>query len=249
MRILQNVAFHSYPVIRPGTSIAASLVPRWAMAGGRDMMLDRFEDEELGQKVRTEMAENLRRRGGAGSLLLVGGKETWKGHTLSDMAEHWEVSAIEAALRIVREGDSPVASFNMDEADIANFMKEDWVMTGSDGSTGHPRKYGSFPEKFRKYVRDREVIDLPTFIRRSSGLAADTFNLVGRGYIRTGYKADIVVFDPEIYAAKATYQDPEALSVGVQYLFVNGQLVINAGEAVPGIYAGQTIRNQGQCAP
>jgi N-acyl-D-amino-acid deacylase len=127
------------------------------------------------------------------------------------------------------EGDE-VASFNMTESDVRLFMKQPWVVTSSDGSDGHPRQYATFPTKYSKYVRTEKVITLDQFIRSSTGLTADIFKLARRGYLRPGFFADVVVFDPERYAPKADYLHPRLLSEGVDELFVNGQPVMHAGK-------------------
>jgi len=137
---------------------------------------------------------------------------------------------VEAAIKIIRNGGSGVASFNMTENDIAAFMKEDWVMTCSDGSSGHPRKYGTFPRKLRRYVYERKVITLEVMVRQSAGFTADTFHLKDRGYLRKGYFADVIVFDPKTVADLATYEEPERLSIGMKFVFVNGRAAVDEGK-------------------
>ena len=91
----------------------------------------------------------------------------------------------------------------MRDQDIERFMAQSWVMTSSDGTNGHPRKYASFPRKYRTYVIDKSVLPLADFIHRSTGLTADTFQLCQRGRLQAGYFADIVVFDPETFGPVA----------------------------------------------
>ncbi|WP_417449812.1 N-acyl-D-amino-acid deacylase family protein [Kordiimonas sp.] len=242
-----KVTADQYPWLASGTSIAASLVPRWVMAGGGDVMKSRLVDADLRLKIRAEMAENLRRRGGAGSLLLVGENTEWRGKTLAQMAARWGDDAIDAAIRIIMAGDTSVASFNMNKDDVAYFMQQPWVMTGSDGSSGHPRKYGTYPQKYQQYVVKDRVLSLAEFVHKSSGLVADTFGMARRGYLREGYVADIVVFDPHAYRSNASYTEPDRLSSGVQYLFVGGQPAIWAGQETA-VIAGRIIRNEANCA-
>jgi N-acyl-D-aspartate/D-glutamate deacylase len=147
------------------------------------------------------------------------------------VAAGWQVDALDAALRIINDdpdGDA-VASFNMAEADIETFMRQPWVVTGSDGSAGHPRIAGTFPHKFRTYVVERQTITLAQFIRQSTGRTADILKLEKRGYLRPGWFADVVVFDPARYAPRADYADPNALAVGVNTLLINGQMAIDGG--------------------
>jgi N-acyl-D-aspartate/D-glutamate deacylase len=201
--------------------------------GGRPALLKRLDDPATLEKIRAEMADNLRRRGGADSLLLTSAGRPWTGKTLAQMAQAWGVDPRDAALRIIREDPRgiSVASFNMIESDIKAFMREPWVVTSSDGSDGHPRQYATFPTKYAKYVVAEKTITLGEFIRSSTGRTADMFKLTGRGYLRPGYFADVVVFDPEAYAPKADYVHPRELSVGVAQLLVNGALVLDAGKA------------------
>lgn len=243
-----EVTADQYPWRASGTGIAASLVPRWAMEGGRGRMLARFEAPDTAHKVREEMRENMRRRGGANSLLLTGGSDVWCGLTLEEYANSRNEDPIETAVHIVREGDAGVASFNMNESDIKAFMKQPWVMTGSDGSKGHPRLFASFPRKYRKYVVEESVLTLAEFIRKSSSLPAATLGLEARGLLKPGYYADIVLFDPETYAPRATFADPTQLSEGVKYLFVGGAPAIWAGEVQEARH-GKVLRRQHAARP
>src|SRR5205085_718928 len=131
-----------YPYLASGTSVGASLLPRWAEAGGRDSLRARTNDPVVRPKLVAEMERNMTRRGGASTLLISSTRDTSiLGKTLDKIAEARHVSPIEAAIQIILNGDASVASFNMKDADIDRFMSEPWVMTGSDGSSGHPRKY------------------------------------------------------------------------------------------------------------
>ena len=143
-------------------------------------------------------------------------------------------------MAIIRRGDPAVASFNQTEEDIAAFMRRPWVMTSSDASTGHPRVYGSFARKYAEYVVARRVLTLREFIERSTALTADTFGIVDRGRLRPGAFADIVVFDPDLYAANATYERPTELAAGVRAVIVNGVAAVENG-ALTGAAAGRGL--------
>jgi N-acyl-D-amino-acid deacylase len=121
-------------------------------------------------------------------------------------------------------------------------MRRPWVMTGSDASAGHPRFYGSFARKYAQYVLADRVLTLRQFIERSSTLAADTFRLDGRGRLKPGAFADVVVFDPKLYAARATYEQPTLPAVGVRQVVVNGVLAVDDG-ALTGKAAGRGLRH------
>lgn len=234
----EKVTADQYPWLASGTSLGAALLPRWAVAGGRVALLHRFSEPALRAKIRAEMRENVRRRGGSESLLLTTSGHPWTGKTLQEVAAGWRIDPVDAALRLLQANKHvQVASFNMDERDVRLLMQQPWVITSSDGNDGHPRQYATFPKKYVKYVRDTKVISLVDFIHRSTGLSAEMLGLKGRGYLRKGQFADIVVFDPEHYAPKADYMHPRVLSDGVVDLLINGQQVIKDGKltgAAPG---------------
>jgi N-acyl-D-aspartate/D-glutamate deacylase len=167
-------------------------------------MVKRFDEPALLVKIKGEMVENLRRRGGPSSLLLTGADRPWTGKTLEAMGKAWNLSPIDAAIRIMRGGNAghatSVASFNMIDSDVEAIMKQPWVVTSSDGSDGHPRQYATMPLKYQVYVKQKHVIDMVNFIRHSSGLTADMYGLKERGYLRPGYFADVAILDPANYA-------------------------------------------------
>ena len=107
----------------------------------------------LQTRLRTEMADNLRRRGGPASLLITAGAH--RGQRLAEVAGN--ADPIETAIRLIRPADSSVVSFNQTEADIEAFMRQPWVMSGSDASGGHPRAYGSFARLYSEYVQRRRT--------------------------------------------------------------------------------------------
>jgi N-acyl-D-aspartate/D-glutamate deacylase len=237
----QNVTADQYPWSASGTSLVASLIPLWAQDGGRPELLKRFDDPALADRLRTGMIENLRKRGGADKLLIVEGK--YKGQTLAGVAAAMKLNPVDAAIAAIRFGDSGVVSFNQSEKDIAAFMRRPWVMTSSDASGGHPRVYGSFARKYRKYVVEERVLTLREFIERSSALTADTFGIEGRGRLKPGAYADAVVFDPKNYAERATYEQPTIRAVGVRSVVVNGVLAVDGGR-LTGRAAGRALKHR-----
>jgi N-acyl-D-aspartate/D-glutamate deacylase len=232
------VTADQYPYSASGTGLGAALLPRWAEAGGRDSLLRRLGDSVVAAKIKKEMADNLRRRGGAESLLLTDGK--WRGNRLAKIATDTKVDPLDAAIAIIRAGDAGVASFNMKDTDIDRFMAQSWVVTGSDGSTGHPRKYGTFPRKIRRYALDRGVISLTEAIRASSGATARLIGIPRRGTIAIGNYADLIVFDSTTIADRSTYEQPEALATGIQYVLVNGRMAVDQGRPT-GALAGRAL--------
>ncbi len=226
-----RVTADQYPYTASGTSLGAALLPRWAEAGGRDSLLGRIGDPKVKEKLIKEMTENLRRRGGAGSLLVTEGR--WKGQRLAAIAATMKVDSIAAALEIIKTGDAGVASFNMHDTDIDRFMAQSFVVTGSDGSGGHPRKYGTFPRKIRRYALDRGVISLARAIEASSGQTARILGLADRGTLVPGNYADIAVFDSTTIEDRSTYDAPELLAAGMRFVLVNGRLALDGGKPTP----------------
>ncbi len=237
-----NITANQYPYTASGTSLTAALVPRWAEAGGNAELLKRIDDPQVRPKLIAEMEANLKRRGGANSLLITGGRNrNLVGKQLDAIAKAANKSPIEAALDIIKAGGAGVASFNMNEPDIEAFMRQPWVMTGSDGSAGHPRKYGTYARKLNEYVMKRGVITLPRMIQASSQQVAETFGIKGRGKLSEGYFADVIVFDEKAVAETATYEMPEQPAVGMKFVVVNGKLAVEDGKYT-GAVAGRALR-------
>jgi N-acyl-D-aspartate/D-glutamate deacylase len=177
------------------------------------------------------MRDNLNRQNGPHTILFTHRGQPWSGKYLDEVAKEWKVDPIEAAIRILRQTDKQsLVGFDMSEPDIETFMKQSYTATGSDGGDGHPRQYATYPTKYVEYVVKRHVIGLGQFIRSSSGLPADILMLDHRGYLKPGYYADVVVFDPKAYAPRADYVNWDRLSVGVVDLAINGKLAIDNGK-------------------
>jgi len=239
-----SVTANQYPYIASGTGLSAALLPRWAEAGGRAELLKRIDDPAIRSKLVAEMEVNLKRRGGANSLLIRGGADrNLVGKRLDEIARTRGKSPVETALEIIKAGNAGVTSFNMTEADIENFMRQSWVMTGSDGSGGHPRKWGTYPRKIREYVLNRKVISMERMIQSSSLQVAETFHLRNRGKLAEGWFADVVVFDPKIITDRSTYDQPELQAEGLRFIFVNGKLSVESGK-YNGALAGRTLRKK-----
>lgn len=232
-----DVTADQYPYQASGTRFRAALIPAWVRADSSDAMFSRIANADLADGIREEMEANLWRRGGAESMLVTGEGSEWQGQTLAEIAAALNVSPVEAAVEVVRGGDPSIASFNMMTDDIHAIALQDWVMTGSDGSAGHPRKFATYPTVYRDMVLEAKLFPIERFIHRSSGLVADTLRLCDRGYLRLGRRADIVVLDLENYRAVADFQNPTALSSGVVHALVNGQSAVRDSalvEALPG---------------
>jgi len=238
-----TVAACQYPYDASGTSLVSALVPRWAEAGGRDSLLARIAAPATHARLVTEMRENLRRRGGAGAMLITNSRQRdLEGKRLDAIATARGVEAVEAAMQIIRTvGDQSVASFNMNAKDIDTFMRADFVTTCSDGSDGHPRKFGTFPKKIRDYVLDRPVITMERAIAASSAQPARDLQIAQRGKLTVGWFADVIVFDPKTIRDLATYEEPEKLAVGMRWVLVNGRIAVENGRPTNAL-AGRALR-------
>lgn len=247
----QNVTADEYPYTGSGSSLPASLLPPWAQEGNRDQIAVRLNDPAQREKILDGIRTNLERRGGADALLFPSERMTELfGKTLAQVAAARNTPAAETAFAILREslknntwGELGVISFNMSPADVERFMQQPWVMTGSDGSPGHPRLFGTFPRKFHDYVFEKKLISLPFAVRSSSALAAEMLGLKDRGLLKEGFAADVIAFDPASYADRATYEHPQVLASGVRLVFVNGVLTVKDG-ACTGALAGKALRHR-----
>jgi N-acyl-D-aspartate/D-glutamate deacylase len=236
-----SISADQYPWQASGTNLRSAVVPKWAMADSDEAFLERLGDADLIDTIKSEISENIRRRGGPESLLVTASENNQlMGKTLENIATELELSAVQSVIYMVQQGRTRVASFNMHKDDIENFMQQPWVVTSSDGTNGHPRKYASFPQKYQQYVLNKQTVDLARFIRSSSGQPAEILGLGDRGFIEIGFKADILVFDPKEYKAQASFKAWDQLSTGVNYLLVNGQMVIDNSQYT-GKLAGQFV--------
>jgi N-acyl-D-amino-acid deacylase len=150
---------------------------------------------------------------------------------------------IETVMDLVVEDRSRIGTvyFMMDEQNVEKQIRQSWVSFGSDAasmapegvflkSSTHPRAYGNFARLLGKYVREEKVISLAEAVRRLSGLPATNLGLDHRGFMKQGMFADVVVFDPQTIADRATFEQPHQYSVGVKHVFVNGVQVLKDGE-------------------
>jgi N-acyl-D-aspartate/D-glutamate deacylase len=154
-----------------------------------------------------------------------------RGRRLDALAREWGVTPVDAAIRVlIDDPEVSIASFNMAEADIAALTARPWVMTGSDATDGHPRRWGSFARRWRLFVRETPLLSPEAFVQRSAGLTAATLGIEGRGVLTPGGFADIVVFDPARYAERATYTDPDVPAAGVAHVLVNGRIAVANGQ-------------------
>ncbi|MDG2377105.1 MAG: amidohydrolase family protein [Woeseiaceae bacterium] len=231
-----------YPYSASGSGLQPALVPGWAQEGGEEEMIARLENPQQLKEIRPEMAENLERRAGPNAIMIRDFPPTpeYVGKRLDDIAGLREEEPLDTAIEMLKNGGAPIISFNMDERDLEAIMRQPWTMTSSDGSLitpgerlNHPRAYGAFPRKIKRYVLDSGILTLEQAIHSSSGLTAKVFSIEDRGLIRAGYFADVLVINLATLKDHATYQKPEILSEGMDYVIVNGRTAIGAGKLAP----------------
>ena len=228
----QRVTADQYPWDASGTRISTALLPRSTMDGGMEALRGRLADPVQAKAIELGIDRSIANRGGADRLLITGSSGnvgSISGKTLAQVAKERGMTPAQTAIEILRSGDASLASFNMSATDIEAFAYRDWVVTGSDGSTGHPRMFASFPKAWDDLVR-RGKMEIGRFIARSSGNTARAIGLEGRGFLRDGMAADIVVLDPSHIGPMATYLQPTVQSVGVKTLLVAGVPVVENGK-------------------
>src|SRR5262249_19867503 len=174
----------------------------------------------------------------------------WQGKDLASIAEHEKKSPLDLVLEIEQNGGAKIVNFSMQDEEIRLIMKQPFVATASDGSSmkpddsvPHPRSYGCFARKIGHFSIEEKTLPLEQAIRSASGLPADILHLPERGYLKPGFYADIVVFDPKTYRDKATFEKPHQYAVGTRYVFVNGVLAIDGGKYADAL-AGKALRHE-----
>jgi N-acyl-D-amino-acid deacylase len=242
---------YTYPAGSTGLDAA---IPPWAEDGGYPALFKRLQDPATRQKIAHEIRtpsdrwENLYLAAGSPErVLLVEFKseklKPYTGKTLAEVAKLRGKDPVETIMDLVLEDQSRIGTvyFMMSEENIKRQLKLPWVSFGSDAgslategvflkSSTHPRAYGNFARLLGKYVREEKVIPLEEAIRRLSNLPATNLGLDRRGLLKEGYFADVVVFDPNTIADKATFEQPHQYAVGMKHVFVNGAQVLRDGE-------------------
>jgi len=221
-----------YPYEASSTGFKSALFPRGQLEG-----------EALREAVR----QNLERRGGAEKIGMI----KFGGKRLSEVIIEMGKDPITAIIEINKKGGGSIVSYNMSSENKALFMKQAWTMTCSDGGLYsldgedpvHPRNFGAFARKIRKYVVEDKVIDLSKAIHSMSGMAAEVCHIENRGFIRVGSFADVLVFDPKKVKDHATFDKPRQQSEGMQWVFVNGKAAIANGKTTDA-KAGIVLRHQ-----
>ena len=262
-----DVTADQYPYTRSATSLDAS-IPQWAHSGGTDSLLARLQDPATRARIRTEMlgvtagAENFYRgAGGADGILIVGTFEDslryLQGKTLAAVARMRGTDPVDALFDVVIADRSRTGAVysSMNEGDVQAALKHWWVAVNTDAGgvapdgpfaaqSTHPRAYGSFTRILGRYVREQRLMTLEYAVRKMTSLAAQRVGLADRGLVRPGMYADITVFDPQTVIDRATFEQPHLPSVGIEYVFVNGQAVLRRGRMTD-VRPGRGLRGPG----
>jgi N-acyl-D-amino-acid deacylase len=239
----------------------SAFIPPWAHDGGDAKLIERLKDPAIRARIRKEMEtpsntwDNEWQEIAGPDAILVSVVHNPKlaplqGKTIAQIAKLWNKDPIDTIFDLLIEDDAftSVAVFGMSEPDVLLALEQPWVSvcndsqgTAPDGLLGHehphPRAYGTFPHILRKYVREDHKLRLEEAIRKFSALPAQRMRLTDRGVLKTGMWADIVIFDPAIIRDRATFENPNQVSEGMQYVLVNGVPVIENGkqtDALPG---------------
>ncbi len=231
-----------YPYAASGSGLQPSLVPGWAQEGGSAALAKRLKNPESRAKIRKEMVANLQRRAGANAIMIrtYAPDPSLEGKRLDEIARARQMDPLDVAIEMLEKGGAGIISFNMSEKDLEALMKQPWMMTSTDGGlvkfgegNEHPRAYGAFPRKLRRYALDKHVISLEQAIHSSAGLPAEVFAIPDRGVVKPGAYADVIVFDPATVTDTATYTNPHSYAKGIDDVFVNGKAAVINGKIAP----------------
>ena len=227
-----------------------------ARARGEDVTADCYPYDAWSSTIRVlipsgrhdnavDVARGLADVGGPANITIVSceAHREYEFKNMDEISRQERISPVELYMKIVRDGGAGVVCHSMKDSDISTFYRQPWVMVSSDGGIGgrHPRGAGTYPRVLGRYVRELNWLTLPEAVRKMTSLPAQRFKLKDRGLIRTGFKADLVVFDPKTILDRATFQEPLLISTGVQRVFVNGIEVWNDGK-VTGNHPGRALR-------
>ena len=254
-----DVTIDQYPYTASSTSIQGGLLPPWVQEGGRQKMLDRLKDESSLRRALTAITsaiENDRGGGDPANVVLAACPfdPSLAGKNLSQVLRQrgrpaTPDQAADLVIEIVQKGGCSAVYHAISEDDLVRIMKHPATMIASDAAPGmpefgkdvpHPRAYGTFARVLGVYVREKKVLSLEDAVRKMSSFPARRMGLPDRGIVRTGMKADIVVFDPATIVDKATFERPHQYAEGISSVIVNGVATLEAGK-ITGQRAGRAL--------
>jgi len=261
-----NVQANVYPYTR-GHNNLSSIIPPWAHEGGTAKLLARLKDPTQRVKMKKDIRAGLpdwynhyTAVGGDWGRMLISADTSYKGLTVDKLlaarTKGKKVDLLDEFLDVLAEegGSIPAIFAHHTEKDMNLALKQPWCSIGSDGlalaTSGplrrghpHPRSFGTFPRVLGVYVRERKLLSLEDAVRRMTSLSAAKLGLFDRGLLRPGFHADITLFDPDRIIDRATYENPFQYSEGVEYVIVNGRLVLDGGKHT-GVRPGIALRGK-----
>lgn len=259
----EDVSANMYPYTAGSTGLQACLPP-WASADG--LLEENLADVEMRARIRDEILvqktewENFCSLAGPEGVLILrfnnDANADYTGRYLDDIAAEMGKEWVDALIDLIisEEDDDPsTIYFLMSEENVALQLAQPWIKFGTDaggadpersGALTHPRAYGTFPRILGRYVRDQGVMPLEEAIRKMTSAVANRLSIRERGLLREGFFADVVVFDPDTVGDNATYEQPHQVSSGIDWVIVNGTVVVRDGGHT-GALPGQIVRGPG----
>lgn len=234
-----------YPYLAGQTGLASLIIPSWAQAGGREIMLERFRDSELRARIIEEAEASMDLRWSGASGVFVGAQQE-----LTDIMNNLGTDSHgEAVIRVLEESDNGVILRFGIEEDLIKIMQHPSVSIACDcdaaqaDATVHPRYWGTFPKVLGEYVRQKGVLTLENAIYKMTGLPAKTIGIEDRGLLKPEMAADITVFNPATIIDHATFENPTAKPDGIVYVLINGEFALSDG-VVTGFQAGEVLTRE-----
>lgn len=249
-----DVAADLYLYTAGGTGLEA-VIPSWAFDGGVEKLLERLKDPATRARLKKEIQTGspgwwniVEASGGWENIVLANAQNKdnakYEGKSLAQIAKEMNKEPADVAFDLVSQGHGRVLAIYhmMSEQDVETALRFPWTSIGSDSGAAvklgqideiglpHPRAYGNFPRLVARYVRDETVLSLPEAIRKMTSWPATRYRLADRGLIKEGCWADVVIFDYDKIQDRATYEQPLLTPVGIDYVFVNGQVVVDHGK-------------------
>ncbi len=246
-----DIRANVYPYTAGQNNLRA-IIPPWAHDGGNQKMLERIKNPETRARIKKDILNGLpgwynhylATGGGWEGMLLVNFKteknKPFIGKRMSDLIKARGGDPVEVFLDVLTEENGSVGTvfFHHSEADMIYAMKQPYTSIGSDGAaiaadgpqarlSPHPRWYGTFPRVLGRYVREQKAISLEDAVRKMTSMNAEKISIKDRGLLKEGYWADIAIFDANTVADRATYEKPHQYPVGIPYVLVNGEVVLD----------------------
>ena len=269
----QDVQANVYPY-RAGQNNLASIIPPWAHEGGAQAMIERLKDPSLRPRLEIEINHGIpgtnwydhyTATGGWDGMLLVSLSnpkyKQFEGKRMNEVIQALGKPGIDALFELLENnnGSVPTVYFHHSEDDMRYALRQPWVSIGSDGTAvteegplaagnPHPRYFGTFPRVLGRYVRDEHVITLEEAIRKMTSANAAKVHQYDRGLLRPGMAADVTVFNAATIIDHATYEKPHQYSTGVEYVIVNGKVVLDKGRHT-GARPGGILYGPGRVGP